>query len=216
MAVMNTRRTPRSASKATLTRQAKVTKAQLKTGAKGKATPALAAEPTKKQEEKAAKLEATAQKLAAKQRWEDWVQSHAFPESSKLLTYEPKREDCVTQTECIKLYGLKLAEMTSLNYCATGRMVYGHPTKLFLREQVEKLACRKRGMLAGETGIGDEVCVDEAPLVEKQGAVSGGGLEVGKAVSPTKSAGGSIVGDGPASRTRAQTKANQYELDGGL
>jgi hypothetical protein len=199
MAMMNTRRSPRPASKAVLTRAAKVTKPAAKPIPTGTLSPAKALT-------KAAKLQAASQKLAAKQRWEAWLTSNALPAEHALLTHDPPRADCVTQTECLKRYGLKPAELGSLAYADAGKVVFGHPTKLFVRKEVEELARRKAGILVGEAA---------ADLLVK-GALGAGGQEVGKVGASVERVVRIVVGDGPASRTRALTKANGGSLEGGI
>jgi hypothetical protein len=196
MAMMNTRRSPRPTGKATLTRAAKVTKPTAKPSPTRIPSPVLALA-------RAAKLQAATQKLAAKQSWEAWLTSNVLPAERALLAYDPPRADCVTQTECLKNYGLKPAELGSLACSATGQIVFGHPTKLFVRKEVEELARRKKGMLAGLSAA--EALVNEALGAGGQGTGKDGALVVRI-----------VVGDGPASRTRALTKVNGVELEGGL
>jgi hypothetical protein len=196
MAMMNTRRSPRPTSKAVLTRAAKVTKPAAKSSPTCIPSPALAAA-------RAAKLQAASQKLAAKQRWEAWLTSNNLPAERTLLAYDPPRTDCVTQTECLKNYGLKPVELGSLAYADAGKVVFGHPTKLFVRKEVEELVRRKKGMLTGLSAA--EALVNEALGAGGQGVGKGGASVVRI-----------VVGDGPASRTRALTKANGGLLEGGL
>ncbi|KAJ4362242.1 hypothetical protein N0V95_001486 [Ascochyta clinopodiicola] len=99
------------------------------------------AEKSKKQEEKA-------QKQQAKQRWDDWLTENDV--SGKLLESEPEREDCVTQTDSQKQYGLKANELVTLEHFEKANQ-YGGQTKLFLKDDVKKVAFRKYGLLAGWT-----------------------------------------------------------------
>ena len=114
--------------------------------------------------------------------------------------------------------------------------MFGHQAKLFVREQVEQLVDVKKRVLAGEIVDGGrtgenwgETQVGETQVVEKSGAP-----KVGKVVSfaagvhgsVVGAGGGSVVGDGPVSRsidnigparcTRAQVKAYQLGLEAGL
>lgn len=107
------------------------------------------AEKSKKEEEKAAKQK-------AKQQWEDWLSSNDA--SGKLLDTEPEREECVTQTDAQKRYGLKPNELITVEHFEKPNQ-YGGQTKLFLTKDVEKVAFRKYGLLAGLT--------DEQQLLEK-------------------------------------------------
>ncbi|KAF9698687.1 hypothetical protein EKO04_002780 [Ascochyta lentis] len=99
------------------------------------------AEKSKNQEEKA-------QKQKAKQRWDDWLKENDV--SGKLLDSEPEREDCVTQTDSQKQYGLKANELVTLKHFEKANQ-YGGQTKLFLKDDVKKVAFRKYGTLAGLT-----------------------------------------------------------------
>lgn len=104
----------------------------------------LAAEHKEKsriQEEKAAKQQ-------AKQRWEDWLSKNDV--SGKLLDAEPERDDCVTQTDALKQYDLKANELVTLEHFEKPNQ-YGSQTKLFLTAEVDKVAFRKYGLLAGLT-----------------------------------------------------------------
>ena len=99
------------------------------------------AEKSKKQEEKAAKQK-------AKQRWEDWLSKNDV--SGRLLDSEPPREECVTQTDAQKQYGLKANELVTLEHFEKPNQ-YGGQTKLFLTDDAKKVAYRKYGLLAGLT-----------------------------------------------------------------
>lgn len=99
------------------------------------------AEKSKQQEEKA-------QKQKAKHRWDDWLKENDV--SGKLLDAEPEREDCVTQTDSQKQYGLKANELITLKHFEKSNQ-YGGQTKLFLKDDVKKVAFRKYGLLAGLT-----------------------------------------------------------------
>lgn len=107
------------------------------------------AEKSKKQEEKA-------EKQTAKKRWEDWLSKHDV--SGKLLDAEPEREDCVTQTDAQKQYGLKASELATLEHFEKANQ-YGGQTKLFLKNDVKSVAYRKCGLLAGLT--------DEQEIMDK-------------------------------------------------
>lgn len=104
----------------------------------------LAAELT----EKSKKQEEKAEKLKVKQRWENWLSENDV--SGKLLDTEPQREDCVTQTDAQKQYGLKANELVTLKHFEKANQ-YGGQTKLFLAEDVKKVAFRKYGLLSGLT-----------------------------------------------------------------
>ncbi|KAH6620268.1 hypothetical protein C7974DRAFT_229673 [Boeremia exigua] len=106
------------------------------------------AEKSKQQEEKAAKQK-------AKQKWEDWLSKNDV--SGKLLETEPEREDCITQTDAQKQYGLKATELVTVEHFEKPNQ-YGGQTKLFLLADVAKVAFRKTGILAG---FGDEPSVLE-------------------------------------------------------
>ena len=107
------------------------------------------ADKSKKQEEKAANQK-------AKLRWEDWLKENDV--SGELLDAEPEREDCVTQTDALKLYNLKANELITLKHFEKPNQ-YGGQTKLFPTADVKKVAFRKYGLLAGVT--------DEQQILEK-------------------------------------------------
>jgi hypothetical protein len=203
---MRTRRSTRSTAKSTLTRKAKVTKPKPKVGAKRKTPTNNVPKPTASPTSPNTKQDEKALKQQAKQRWQDWLARRALPLDQKLHTREPKRIDCITQTDCQKLHGLKPHELSSLQHTEKPHPVYGTLTKLFVEVEVRKLAVRKLAMLGGETQTGDGVGKEGESGEERDGSVSDGEREGGKVGA----------GGGPASRTRAQTKANQMEPDGGL
>jgi hypothetical protein len=104
----------------------------------------LAAEHKEKsrvQEEKAVKQQ-------AKERWEDWLLKNDV--SGKLLGTEPERDATVTQTDAHKQYDLKANELVTLEHFEKPNQ-YGGQTKLFLAADVQKVALRKYGLLAGYT-----------------------------------------------------------------
>ncbi|KZM23278.1 uncharacterized protein EKO05_0004442 [Ascochyta rabiei] len=102
--------------------------------------------------EKSKKQEKKAQKQQAKQRWDDWLKENDV--SGRLLDSEPEREDCVTQTDSQKQYGLKANELVTLEHFEKANQ-YGGQTKLFLKDDVKKVAFRKYGLLAGWTDEGE-------------------------------------------------------------
>ncbi|KAJ8113577.1 hypothetical protein OPT61_g4329 [Boeremia exigua] len=106
--------------------------------------------------EKSKKQEEKAEKEKAKQQWEGWLSENDV--SGKLLDAEPEREDCVTQTDAQKQYGLKADELITLKHFEKPNQ-YGGQTKLFLTADVKKVAFRKYGLLAGLT--------DEKRILEK-------------------------------------------------
>lgn len=64
---------------------------------------------------------------------------------------EPEREESITQTDSQKKYGLKPGELGSLLHFEKQNLIYGNTMKIFLEDDVKKLAFRKYGMLAGIT-----------------------------------------------------------------
>ncbi|KAF2132195.1 hypothetical protein P153DRAFT_394357 [Dothidotthia symphoricarpi CBS 119687] len=110
----------------------------------------LAAEHTSKvqvQEEKA-------QKQEWKKNWGTWLEDNAIPDEARVLDGEVAEEDAVTQTECLKSYGLKAGELVTLRHAEKPGM-YGNTTKSFVASEVRELAWRKYGMLAGMTAEAD-------------------------------------------------------------
>ena len=98
---------------------------------------------------KAGQQEEKTQRAQHKKTWEDWQQDNDA--GGKLLDSEPAREESITQTDSQKKYGLKPSELGSLLHFEKSNPLYGNTMKLFLDEDVKKLAFRKYGTLAGET-----------------------------------------------------------------
>ncbi|KAH7402769.1 hypothetical protein BKA66DRAFT_564670 [Pyrenochaeta sp. MPI-SDFR-AT-0127] len=108
-------------------------------------------------QKKAEKQEAKAEKAQHKKDWESWLEKHDL--SGRLLESEPDREESITQTDSQKKYGLKPGELGSLLHFEKRNPNYGNTMKIFLEEDVKKLAFRKYGILAGIT--------DESQILEK-------------------------------------------------
>ncbi|KAF1947353.1 hypothetical protein EJ02DRAFT_449935 [Clathrospora elynae] len=108
----------------------------------------LAAEARDKTEAQDAK----AAKAASKKAWEAWLKENDAV--GKLLEEEPQKGESVTQTDALKKYGLKPAELASLLHFEKPNPLYKGVMKLFLEEEVKKLCYRKLGMLDGEKGEG--------------------------------------------------------------
>ncbi|KAH8723876.1 hypothetical protein GQ44DRAFT_802482 [Phaeosphaeriaceae sp. PMI808] len=103
---------------------------------------------------KAQAQEEKAQKAQRKKVWEDWLE--AYDVAGELLDDEPSREDSITQTDSLKKYGLKKEELGSLKHFEKKNPQYNNTIKLFLEDEVKKIAFRKYGMLDGVEGSDEE------------------------------------------------------------
>ncbi|RMZ72184.1 hypothetical protein GMOD_00007190 [Pyrenophora seminiperda CCB06] len=103
----------------------------------------LAAEARQKAETQEAKVA----KQAAKKKWEAWLDEHNM--RGQLLALEPDKDEAITQTDSLKRYGLKPAELVSLLHFEKKNPLYGGTMKLFVEQDVRALCFRKLAMLAG-------------------------------------------------------------------
>ena len=115
--------------------------------------------------QKAEAHEAKAAKVAAKKIWEAWLDEHNI--HGELLATEPTKDEAITQTDSLKRYGLKPAELGSLLRFEKKNPQYGGTMKLFVKDDVKELAFRKLGMLAGVEGD-DEVVVEKGEEIWKE------------------------------------------------
>lgn len=115
--------------------------------------------------DKASAQDAKAAKTAHKQAWETWQSAHNA--KGALLEDEPSRETSITQTDAAKKYGLKPAELGSLKHFEK-KNSYGGVMKLFVEEEVKRLAWRKLGMLDGVEGGDEEVLARGEELWEEE------------------------------------------------
>ena len=115
--------------------------------------------------QKADAQEAKAVKASAKKNWEAWLDEHNI--HGELLATEPAMDKAITQTNSLKRYGLKPAELGPLLRFEKKNPQYGGTMKLFVEDDVKELAFRKLGMLAGIEGH-DKVVVDKGEKIWKE------------------------------------------------
>ncbi|CAA9965354.1 hypothetical protein PTMSG1_08713 [Pyrenophora teres f. maculata] len=99
---------------------------------------------------KAERRESKAAKSAAKKNWEAWVEENNC--KGMLLPHEPTKDEAITQTDSVKRYSLKPAELVAALHWEKKKPMYGGTMKLFNKSDVKDLACRKLAMLAGVVG----------------------------------------------------------------
>lgn len=115
--------------------------------------------------EKAAEQDAKAMKQKSKANWEEWMMKNDV--NGKMLHTEPDKDEAITQTDCLKKYGLKKEELGSLLHFEKKNPLYGGTMKLFIELHVQKLAFRRFGMLAGFTDDKDILAHGEKQWEEK-------------------------------------------------
>jgi hypothetical protein len=104
---------------------------------------------------KAEAQQAKADKTAHKKAWESWLKEHDV--EGELLEVEPEKDESITQTDCLKKYGLKKEELGSLLHFEKKNPLYGGVMKLFLEENVRELGFRKLGVLGGVQGDDEKI-----------------------------------------------------------
>lgn len=210
MAVRKSTRSTRAAAKATVTGKSKVTKAAPKAGSKRKAPTPIQTKANrsgKPPETVAAELVEKTQKQLYKQHWAEWLSANTIAPEEKLLKMEPDHALCITQTDCLKQYGLKPAELTPLHHFEKPTPMHHNATKLFFEDDVKNLSGIKLRILAGETDIG---AVKAGNEVMGQDQATLGALDSNQLVSSSETQLRVTlrIHKGPASRTRARATAH--------
>lgn len=100
-----------------------------------------AAQPTPKKQKK----EAASKPKTAKQNWTAYVAEHGI--GDKNLPEEP--EDGINQTDSKTHYLLTPGDLACLSHFPKPNPKYGNMTKLFSKEDVQKLGYRKAAVVAG-------------------------------------------------------------------
>jgi hypothetical protein len=112
----------------------------------------------KEKPSKPKKAEKSAKAKTPKQKWTEYISTHALTpdDTNGKLTEEPS--DVVNQTESKTKYSLTPQDLGCLPYFPKNNAAYGNTTKLFKESEVKLLAYRKTAVLAGvETEAKDDV-----------------------------------------------------------
>jgi hypothetical protein len=119
------------------------------------------AKPEKK--EKPAKAEKAKKEKTPKNKWAEYITTHALtPDNTNdKLTEEPS--DVINQTECKTKFSLTPQDLACLPYFPKKNAAYGNTMKLFKEGEVKLLAYRKTAVLAGVESDGK----DDVGLLEK-------------------------------------------------